>query len=223
MKLVIFDMDGTLVDSQAYIIWVMEQTFAAEGLPVPTPEARRQIIGLSLPLAVERLSGLKGEAGDRMVARYRAIFHEHVEDGSEHEPLFSGMAEVIETLAARPDMLLGIATGKALRGVNRILHLHGFEGKFATLQTPDHNPSKPHPGMIERAMAETGVAAENTVMVGDATYDIDMARAAGVKSIAVDWGYHGRGQLLASGPSRIVDRREALVPAIDELLGGAHA
>ena len=107
-----------------------------------------------------------------------------------HEPLFPGVAETIGRLAADPGIRLGIATGKSRRGVAHLVGRFAWDRVFATIQTADDAPSKPDPGMLLRAMAETGVAPDRTVMLGDTTFDMAMARAAGVRPIGVSWGYH---------------------------------
>ena len=102
--------------------------------------------------------------------------------------------------------------------MHRILGLHGVANYFTTLQTPDHNPSKPHPGMVQSAMAETGVDAAQTVMIGDTTFDIEMGVAAGCKTIGVTWGYHEPRELIAVGASTMIDRYDQLDGAIRQLV-----
>lgn len=224
MRLIVFDMDGTLIDSHALITDMMTATFEAEGLVPPSAEAGRRIIGLSLPEAMASLSGLPVVETDGLVARYRSLYLDKVtERSASAEPLYAGAREAVLALSADPATLLGIATGKAMRGVNRVLGLHALDAHFVTRQTPDENPSKPHPGMLLRAMSETSVASEQTVMIGDTTFDIEMAVAAGTRSIGVSWGYHGVDELLAAGAEVIVETYDDLVPAIDDLVGAIHA
>jgi len=113
---------------------------------------------------------------------------------------------------------MGIATGKGLNGVHRILQLHGLAGHFTTLQTPDHNPSKPHPGMLESAMRNTGAAPAETIMIGDTTFDIEMGVAADCRTIGVTWGYHAPHELIAAGASVLIDTYDQLDGAIRRLL-----
>lgn len=217
MRLVLFDIDGTLIDSHGFLTEVVRAAFEAEGLPVPDTESRRRTVGLSLPEALRLLSGLDGPALDALVARYRSLFHAAPPE-ADAEPLYPGARDVVETLSAQPQTILGIATGKGLRGVERVLGLHGLEAMFATCQTPDTNPSKPHPGMVLSAMAETGCVLERTAVVGDTTFDIEMAVAAGVAAIGVAWGNHPVADLRAAGAHAIVETFAELPPALDDLV-----
>ena len=130
-------------------------------------------------------------------------------DGEDTESLFLGIRDFIEGLRANGHML-GIATGKNRRGVAHFCQRFGMDGWFATIQTPDTNPSKPHPGMIESAMDEPGTRIERTVMVGDTTYDMQMARNAGVYGVGVAWGNHPISALEQAGASHIVETVEDL-------------
>lgn len=203
-RLIVFDFDGTLVDSQANIVRCMAEGFDAVGLEPPPAEAVRRVVGLSLELAIARL--LPAEAAEAVVplaAAYRSAFLRWRADPAFQEPLFEGVAETLERLEA-PGLLLGIATGKNLRGLRASLERHGLAGRFATLQTPDHSPSKPHPGMLLRAMDELGCFPEETVLVGDTTYDIEMAQNAGTVSLGVSWGYHAPEELRAAGARAVL-------------------
>jgi phosphoglycolate phosphatase len=153
------------------------------------------------------------------VIAYKASYSANLAVASGREPLYPGTREALDILHARPEAILGVATGKGLSGVNRLLDLHGLTGHFATLQTPDHNPSKPHPGMLLRAMAQTGALASETVMIGDTTFDMETAVAAGVAGIGVSWGYHPHEHLTEAGAVRIVHDYADLPAAIDEVLG----
>lgn len=223
MRLVMFDMDGTLIDTQALIVEHMTTTFTEAELDVPTPAQVRQIIGLSLPQAMLRLLGsqdidLANELSDRYRSHYRASVV-----SSDREGLFPGAREALDELKTQPQTVLGIATGKGLNGVHRLIQLHDIAGHFSTLQTPDHNPSKPHPGMMMQAMAETGAAALETVIIGDTTYDMEMGKAAGTKTIGVTWGYHHADQLVEAGADMLVDTYSELCGAIDRVLENSHA
>ena len=219
MRLVIFDMDGTLIDTQALIAEHMAATFTGRGLDAPTPAQSRRVIGLSLPLALARLAHSDDPVLiDQLVEDYRAHYRASLVAEGNREGLFPGASEALEGLHAQPDTLLGIATGKGLSGVHRILALHGVAENFVTLQTPDHNPSKPHPGMLESAMRETGATPAETVMIGDTTFDIEMGVAAGCKTIGVTWGYHEPRELIAAGASTMIDRYDQLAGAVGQLL-----
>ena len=192
-RLVIFDVDGTLVDSQGVILAAMRESFAGQGLEAPAREAILGIVGLSLDRAVWQLAPeLEPDLRGRLVDGYKQAYHAH---RSQHgaaagSPLFPGARRVLEELAGTPDTILGVATGKSRRGLEALLADHGLRDLFATLQVADDHPSKPHPSMILAALAETGCSAERAVMVGDTSFDMEMAAAAGVSGIGVGWGYH---------------------------------
>lgn len=215
--LALFDCDGTLVDSAANICVAMEQCFAAADLPLPTRHATRRVVGLSLVEAVAALH----PAGEpdlhiAMAEDYKRAFHKLRSKGLVVEPLFDGISEAIEALD-RAGWLLGVATGKSDRGLAFCLEHHGLARHFVTLQTADRHPSKPHPSMIETAMAEAGASPATTVMIGDTSFDIGMAKAAGVLAIGVAWGYHDREELLAEGADLVVGH-PAELPALLETL-----
>jgi phosphoglycolate phosphatase len=219
MRLVVFDMDGTLIDTQALISEHMAATFAGRGLDAPSAAQARRVIGLSLPLAIARLAHSDDKVLiDQLVEDYRAHYRASLLTDGNREGLFPGALDALAALRALPDTVLGIATGKGLSGVHRILALHGLSDHFITLQTPDHNPSKPHPGMLETAMRETGATPEQTVMIGDTTFDIEMGVAAGCKTVGVTWGYHEPRELIAVGANTMIDRYDQLVGAVGQLV-----
>lgn len=218
-KLIVFDFDGTLVDSQLGIVRCMSEGFAAVGLPAPEARAVRRVVGLSLELAVARLLPPEAqEAVAPVAAAYRSAFLNWRADPAFHEPLFEGVAETLEQLD-QPDVLLGVATGKNLRGLSAALERHGLAGRFATLQTPDHSPSKPHPGMLLRAMAEAGCYPDETVLIGDTTFDMEMAQNARSVSVGVSWGYHEVEELTAAGAHAVLERISHLPDKLAELPG----
>ena len=218
MKLVIFDVDGTISDSQAQICAAMDYGFAELGLPVPPRAAILSIVGLSLPQAVARLvPDQPPEVQDRIVAFYKQSYMAHRK--VEAAPLYPGAADLLHRLAAREDLVLGVATGKSRRGLDALIAHHGLEGLFVTRQVADDHPSKPHPSMVLTALAETGVEACDAVMIGDTSYDMDMGRAAGVATIGVAWGYHPVADLVAAGAGRLVDDFAALDAALEDMLG----
>lgn len=216
MKLIVLDCDGTLVDSQNGICEAMTYAFSGFGLTPPPRESTLGIVGLSLPEAFAALAphvdeGLRG----KMVERYKSAFQEIRREPELHEPLFEGIAAAIEAFASRNDCLLGIATGKSRKGVDRLFAREGWANRFVTVQTSDDNPSKPHPAMLEAAMAEAGVGPELTVMVGDTTFDMEMARAAGVPGIGAGWGYHSIDQLHRAGAHTVIERSNRLGEELD--------
>ena len=213
-KLAVFDCDGTLVDSQAGICAAMDAAFAAASLAPPDRHAVRRTVGLSLEHAIAGLLPHRPETLHAEVsAHFREAFKLSRETGALTEPLYDGIPELLDALRAR-GWALGVATGKSDRGLIHCLSVHGLSDRFVTLQTADRHPSKPHPAMLEAALAEAGVGAADAVMIGDTSYDMAMARAAGVRAIGVDWGYHDPAELRASGAQAV-----ALTPReLDALL-----
>lgn len=218
MKLVLFDCDGTLVDSQHVILEAMGRAFAGAGLAVPPRETVLGIVGLSLTEAMRRIGGEDpGFPAEELAERYRNAFRTLRTEPGFREPLYPGIAEVIAELGRRADVLMGMATGKSQRGARAVLAHHGLTHHFVTVQTADDAPSKPHPEMVLRAMAETGAAPLDTILVGDTSFDMTMARAAGARAVGVTWGYHPHDLLVSSGAERLVDRAGALPAVLDEL------
>ena len=205
-KLVIFDCDGTLVDSQHVIIGAMKTAFETCGLKSPSNHEVRGIIGLSLHEAVGALAPpLDAKRLDRLVEHYKMAFVEQRKSMDFHEPLFPGAREILQELAACPDVLLGVATGKSRRGVDVLFEREGLHEFFFNIQTADDAPSKPHPGMIENAMNECGIDRRNVLMIGDTSYDMAMARNADVLAIGVGWGYHERHRLFEAGAHHLIE------------------
>lgn len=202
-RLALFDCDGTLVDGQAGVIHAMEAAFAEHALPLPDRHQVRRIVGLSLPQAIRLLLP---EAGEELRATldesYRRIFRANREAGNLVEPLYDGIAELVQALAAQ-GWVLGIATGKSQRGLEHCLATHGLAAYFATLQTADSHPSKPHPSMVEAALAQTGAGQDSCVMIGDTAFDMAMAVNAGVRAVGVDWGYHTVEELRQAGAEQV--------------------
>jgi phosphoglycolate phosphatase len=198
-RLAIFDCDGTLVDSQHNIVMAMTDAFERARLDPPERAATLNIVGLSL---IEAMQVLLPEA-DRafhatMAENYKQAFWRLRGNGLIDEPLYEGIADAIDDLEA-DGWLLGVATGKSDRGLAICLEQHGLTNRFVTLQTADRHPSKPHPSMVEAAMAEAGAAPETTIMIGDTSFDMLMARAADVRALGVAWGYHPPYELHAAG------------------------
>lgn len=190
LKLVIFDVDGTLVDSLAHIKWAMSVAFETCDLPQPEESAVRGIIGLSLPVAMDRLHPGLSDAGlQALVTAYGESFRSRAEARPDAS-FFPGALQTLQALSGQDDTLLAIATGKSRRGMDRILTTYKLGSLFQSVQVADDHPSKPHPSMIEQCMRDTGVEPHQAVIIGDTTYDLEMGRAAGVGTIGVEWGYH---------------------------------
>ncbi len=217
VRLAVFDCDGTLVDSQATIVGCMAAAFAADGRAAPSGAGVRQFIGLPL---IEVVAGLAPDAGAaahaRLTSLYRQVFREQHGRGEVVEPVFPGIVEALDRLEAA-GVLLGVATGKGRRGLTMTLERHGLLGRFATLQTADVAAGKPHPEMLERAMAETGAAPAGTVMIGDTTFDMQMARNARTAALGVAWGYHPPGDLHGAGADEVVAAAAEIGAAVARL------
>ena len=210
-----FDCDGTLTDGQAGVVAAMDAAFAAiDATPPPHGEVRR-IVGLSLPQAIRRLAPSLTDDDQRCVVdAYKAAFRASREDGSLREPLYPGMADLLRALHAQ-GWLLAVATGKSDRGLAATLAAHDLHGLFTALHTADRHPSKPHPAMLEAAIADAGARRQDTAMIGDTVYDMQMAGAAGVRGIGVDWGYHEGEELRAAGAIGVAQDAAALQAMID--------
>jgi phosphoglycolate phosphatase len=210
-RLAIFDCDGTLVDSQANICRAMEDCFAGAGLERPARALTRRVVGLSL---VEAMRALLPDAAPKTHAAladgYKQAFHALRGQGLVEEPLYEGVEALIAALEA-DGWLLGVATGKSDRGLRLCLDHHGLHRRFMTLQTADRHPSKPHPSMIDQAMADAGAAPEATMMIGDTSFDMAMARAAGVTAVGVGWGYHDPEELLAAGAHYVATQPDDII------------
>lgn len=198
-RLALFDCDGTLVDSQHNIVEAMNRCFEAAKLAPPTRLQTLSVIGLSLPDAMARLvPQAEDHFHDHLAEQYKLAFQKMRRENGVEEPLYPGIAELIVRLAD-DGWMLGVATGKSDRGLNLCLTHHGIIGHFITLQTADRHPSKPHPSMARQAMADAGAAPETTVMIGDTSYDMEMAANAGIRGLGVNWGYHDADELIAAG------------------------
>lgn len=219
VRLAVFDCDGTLSDGQAAICAAMAEGFAEAGLAAPDPHQVRRIVGLNLPAAIARLAPHETlEAQARVVQAYKQAFFRARERGTVQEPLFDGIRELLTRLHAA-GWTLGVATGKSDRGLTGCLTMHGVIDLFVTLQTADRHPSKPHPSMLELAMAEAGAARTETVMIGDTVYDIEMAYAAGCRALGVAWGYHAPDELLAAGAEAVAETPQHLGEMLDARTG----
>ena len=221
LRLAVFDCDGTLVDSQAGIIACVEAAWRAEGLAPPAADAIRRGVGLRLDEAIARLAPEQDAAVHaRLTDGYRAAFLDLRDDAAVDEPLFPGIRNLLDRLD-RDGWLLGVATGKGQSGLHRTLENHHIRECFVTLQTADVAAGKPNPDMLHRASAETGVRLDQVIMIGDTTYDILMARNAGVAAAGVAWGYHPADELRAAGADVVAESADQLYAVAGRLIAGA--
>lgn len=220
LALALFDCDGTLLDGQHTVIEAMGRAFAEHGLGPVEAVHVRQIIGLNLREGIKRLLPAgAGHLTDEVTSAYSAYYTLLRDEHGAVDAMYDGIDAVLEALEAR-QILLGIATGKSRRGLDSALAAHGIAHRFVTLQTPDTARGKPDPEMILNALAQTGVAANRAAMIGDTSFDMQMARAAGVGAIGVAWGYHPPDALRMAGAEVIVDDAPALGRILIERLGG---
>ena len=224
MRLIVFDCDGKLVDSQHLIVSAMNAAFEARGRALPAPQNVRGVIGLSLDQAVARLAlDADYEEVSLLAASYRDAFVALRDKAPDAEPLFPGAAATLRWLAGQSDVVLGIAKGKSRRGVHRFLKRFDLADCFALVQTADDAPSKPHPGMLELALSETGAEPSSSAMVGDTSYDMAMACRAGSHAIGVSWGYHPAEELSDAGADLLVEDFNQLQLALTEPLAPKDA
>ena len=204
LKLAVFDCDGTLVDSQHHIVAAVVETWRRHDLPPPAAALVRTGIGLPLHQTLSRLAP-DGDAAlhDSLTDTYKAVYTAMRQQPDHWEPLYPGVVETRDRLSAA-GWLLGIATGKAKRGLLAVLDMHALKDRFVVLRTADDGPGKPHPFMLTSAMSEIGVEPADTVMIGDTSFDIEMARAAGTLAVGVSWGYHPIEMLQAAGAHHLV-------------------
>jgi len=216
-RLIVFDVDGTLVDSQHAIIAAMATAFAEARLEAPSAAAVRAVVGLGLEEAMAHLS--PGSAPDlhrQLSLSFRAAADALRRKPGYVEPLFPGIREALAELGA-PTVFLGIDTGQARRGLDHTLESHGIAGLFHTLQTADRSPGKPDPAMLLKAMEEVGTTPAETVLVGDTTFDMAMATRARTAAVGVAWGYHSREDLRRAGGQRIIETPAGLPSVLSSL------
>lgn len=218
MKLAIFDFDGTLVDSRKLIIELHRVIFGEFGFSPPREDDSLALIGISLELVLLQLAGpdapimAMAQAYQHLLPRLRA-------DAAFAEVPFSGAADLLAALILRDDVSLGIATGHVSHAIAPALERFGWQSFFCTVQTADKAPSKPHPGMVLQALGEARIEPADAIMIGDTAFDMEMARAADVRGVAVSWGYHGCERLRGAGASRIVDDFGELRDCLFEAIG----
>ncbi len=210
--LLVFDWDGTVVDSAAHIVTSLRSACQDIGLPAPEERRARYIIGLGLQDAMNYLlPQLPASDYSFLVERYRY----HFLAGQQAVSTFSGIPEGISDLRSR-GFLLAVATGKSRRGLDHALADTGLGQYFHISRCADEGFSKPHPDMLLTVMESLNVSKERTLMIGDTTHDLEMARNAGVSAVAVSYGAHEKDALHALDPLACVDSSEELMKWLQE-------
>ncbi len=208
-KLIVFDWDGTLMDSEAKIVACIQTAFGDLGQPPPSRDASRNIIGLGLSEAMAELWPEADEIQrDRVIERYR---HHFLSANETPSTLFPGARELVDWLSAN-GYLLAVATGKSRRGLAMALEGTGLGDRFHATRCADETVSKPHPEMLLQIMDELGVRGSDTLMVGDTEYDLQMAQNAGASALAVCYGVHERERLLKHRPLDCLETLDEMRP-----------
>ncbi len=221
--LVVFDCDGTLVDSQATIVGAMGDAWRAVSLSPPPTAAILEATGLSLEQAIRRLAPTASPADlGTMAEAYRRAFHARMADPNFTDPLYPGIREALDALESK-GAVLAIATGKGSRGLRATLDRHGLTARFRSLQTADRARGKPDPEMLLNAMRDTGIGPVATLMIGDTSHDMEMAARAKVASLGVLWGFHDRAALAEAGAMATVEDAAELPGMVLRLLAGRGA
>lgn len=204
LRLAIWDVDGTLVDSRDVIQTCMETAFRSAGLPPPAYDATRRIVGLSLGEALGTLAppDIGAQALDRLVEGYKQSFITHRTTPGYREPLYDGALDLLGQLKA-DGWLMAVATGKSHRGVSALFEKHDLRHFFDTVWCADDGPGKPHPFMVEQAMGALGCVPQESLMIGDAIHDMAMGKAAGVRALGVSWGFGQADELAAAGADEV--------------------
>ena len=201
-KLLVFDWDGTLMDSAMRIVACVQAAAEDLSIAAPTEDAARDIIGLGLDEAMARLFPQSDKDEKmRIVERYR---HHYLFANQTPTPLFAGAREVVETLRSA-DYLMAVATGKGRPGLNRVLEQSGLGPLFHTTRCADEALSKPHPDMLLQILDELGVEAHEALMIGDTEYDMEMAHSAGSKALGVSYGVHEKQRIVNCSPLACLD------------------
>jgi len=202
-SLILFDCDGTLVDSHHHIIRTVQQTFNLCGLEEPDADEAREVIGFSLFAAIcKLLPECEQKRAEEVCSVYQNLY---IQNGNrDSEPLYPGVKTTLTSLIVR-GYSLGIVTGKSTKGLMRIFEQHAFEGMFSVWRSADKCPSKPHPAMVLECMQEADVTPDRTAVVGDSCMDMEMASESGVSALGVSYGAQTAERLLATGADTVVD------------------
>ena len=215
-RLAIFDCDGTLVDSGATIHRALAAAFGRHGLELPPPQVSRKVIGLSLTEAMAALlPAASAEQHLALAEDYKRAFWDLRAAGEVEEPLFDGVLDLLDALED-DGWLLAVATGKSDRGLRHCLESHGIHARFVSLQTADRHPSKPHPSMVEQAIADAGASPQTSIVVGDTSFDMAMAVNAGARGIGAGWGYHDDDELLRAGAVAVAGQPPEVLALLGE-------
>ncbi|MBL4775644.1 MAG: HAD-IIIA family hydrolase [Mariprofundus sp.] len=203
--LILFDCDGTLTDSHNIIVQAMQHAFQDAGLKTPAKHAVCAVIGLSLTKAICALMDDAQKTDSALHQQITQQYRHHYLKLEQQVTLFPHVLEGLQTLSAS-GYWLGVVTGKSHSGLLRVLDSFALRDMFYVLRTADCTHSKPHPAMVLECMQELGVAAENTCVIGDAVFDIQMAKSAGVRALGVSFGVASTDELLQAGAYDVVDR-----------------
>ncbi|QQS16331.1 MAG: HAD-IA family hydrolase [Neisseriales bacterium] len=219
LQLIIFDWDGTLIDSTAHIVRTINAAFTEHNLPIPSQEAAKHIIGLSFYQAITQLTPtLPDTKRHQLIETYRQLYA----NGLEEVVLFDQVKTGLSALKNK-GVLLAIATGKSRKGLDDNLAMTGTQNLFATTRTVDECPSKPDPAMIHAILSELNITPNHAIMIGDTSYDLMMARYAGINSVGVNYGAHSVDMLRTCLPVAIFDEFVSLYEWLIQQLGSQHA
>jgi phosphoglycolate phosphatase len=217
MRLVVFDCDGTLVDSQQAIVRSTETALSAFDLPTPERRAILYAVGLPVDVAMRRHAP---DVDDATLGKIIELFRDTYRDLSLQDDrgqiMFDGMHDLICTLGQQDETLLAVVTMKSGRGLGRVVDAYNIRDYFQSLKSADDGPGKPAPDLLIDAMAECGVTPAQTVMVGDTSFDMLMAKAANVRAIGVGWGYQDIDELEEAGADDIVVTPDALAQLLSD-------
>lgn len=219
--LAIFDIDGTLVDSRAMISETMATAFTRFGLTPPDYDATRRIVGLSLMEAIDTLAprDLDHDGLVKLTALYKDVFIETHNSGRAHEPLYDGAMDLLSSLRGA-GWKIGVATGKSRRGLDRVIHSHGFSDYFDAHYCADDGAGKPDPFMVEANLLTLDCAPHHAVMIGDTSFDMIMGKRAGTHALGVSWGFHTVDEITAGGADAVLSTMEALSTSLDRFREG---
>src|SRR5262245_37882884 len=198
-KLLVFDWDGTIIDSASTIADCIREASRELGLPVPAPEQARHVIGLGLQ---DALTGAVPDLPPERYPEFVAAYRQHFTVRKDAMQLFAGMRELLDALSR--SHILAVATGKSRRGLDRDLDIQNLKGYYTASRCADETNPKPHPAMLLELMGELDVGQQQTLMIGDTSHDMEMARAAGVDALAVSYGAHPEAGLRACAPLHCV-------------------